>query len=530
MKRLAIAATVAALALLTFFQFPGHTWLQQDSQIYVPLLEHLRDPTVLRNDILTQQSPLAFTLYDETALALRGLTGRDFREVLAFEQLVTRGLGIWGLYLMASALGLSTAPSLLVAAICSLGAAIAGPAVLTFEYEPTPRAFAVPLLICAMGLAAHRRYTAAAAAAAAAFLYHPPTALPLWCLYAALMAARRRWRVFLPLLMAAAILLIAARTQAGGGARVWLATLTPVEEQILRMRAPYVWISTWPPALKVHWVILFAILLAAFARLRREIPPALGILVVGLAILGMAAMPVSWLLLERFRWALVPQLQPLRALLFVALAMQFLTAAAGARAVSCRRPAEALAWFALAFLLPLQPVLTGPILWGRVALAAALAALALLALWRTPRLAPLAAAAAFFAIPTVGGVVNYPSLHTADLAQLTAWARASTPRDAVFLFPNAGRNLFPGIFRAEALRAVYVDWKGGGQVNYLPGFAELWWSRWQQNKLDEAPGISYIVLSPAPRLQQTPAFDNQHYAAYLFRGQATKPPNSPPPQ
>src|ERR1019366_8508439 len=29
----------------------GHTWLQQDSQIYVPILEHLRDPAVLRNDI-----------------------------------------------------------------------------------------------------------------------------------------------------------------------------------------------------------------------------------------------------------------------------------------------------------------------------------------------------------------------------------------------------------------------------------------------------------------------------------------------
>ena len=45
MKPLATAAVCVALALLTFFQFPGHTWLQQDSQIYVPILEHLRDPT-----------------------------------------------------------------------------------------------------------------------------------------------------------------------------------------------------------------------------------------------------------------------------------------------------------------------------------------------------------------------------------------------------------------------------------------------------------------------------------------------------
>ena len=32
-KPLATAALCVALALLTFFQFPGHTWLQQDTQI-----------------------------------------------------------------------------------------------------------------------------------------------------------------------------------------------------------------------------------------------------------------------------------------------------------------------------------------------------------------------------------------------------------------------------------------------------------------------------------------------------------------
>src|SRR6266567_3132062 len=146
MKRLGIAAASGTIALLTFFQFPGHTYLQQDSQIYVPILEHLRDPTVLRNEILVQHSQVAYTLYDEAARVLRGLSGRGFRDVLAFEQIVTRALGIWGLFLIAQALGLSMAPALLVALIVSLGAMVAGPQVLTVEYEPTPRAFALPLL------------------------------------------------------------------------------------------------------------------------------------------------------------------------------------------------------------------------------------------------------------------------------------------------------------------------------------------------------------------------------------------------
>src|SRR5580700_1905946 len=153
MKRLWAAAGILALTALTWFEFPGHTWLQQDTQIYVPILEHLRDPAVLRQDMLAARPHVSYTLYDETARVLARVTGGGFREVLEGEQLATRALGIWGLYLMATALGLSMPAALLVAGIVSLGATIAGPAVLSFELEPDPRGFAVPLLFLAIGLA-----------------------------------------------------------------------------------------------------------------------------------------------------------------------------------------------------------------------------------------------------------------------------------------------------------------------------------------------------------------------------------------
>ena len=200
--------------------------------------------------------------------------------------------------------------------------------------------------------------------------------------------------------------------------------------------------------------------------------------------------------------------------------MQFFTAAAGAHAVAARRPAEAFAWFAFAYLLPLQPLLTGPFVWSRVAVAFALAAVTALA---GIRLAPLVAVAAFFAIPILGGVVNYPRLHTGDLAELSAWARANTRRDAVFVFPGFDRNLAPGIFRSEALRAVYVDWKGGGQVNYLKDLGEQWWFRWRQIRTFHpgdlpqytASGISYVVLrEPLPRTSQ---FQNSTYFVYELK-------------
>src|SRR3954469_4292412 len=100
MNRFAPAVFSLALALLTYFQFPGHTWLQQDTQIYAPILEHLRDPGVLRNDIVVEQPHLAYSLYDEVALGLRAVTGIGFREILTAQQIVTRALGIWGLLLL----------------------------------------------------------------------------------------------------------------------------------------------------------------------------------------------------------------------------------------------------------------------------------------------------------------------------------------------------------------------------------------------------------------------------------------------
>ncbi|HXB70816.1 MAG TPA: DUF6798 domain-containing protein [Candidatus Acidoferrales bacterium] len=536
MRPFATAAASVALALLTFFQFPGHTWLQQDTQIYVPILEHLRDPAVLRNDILVQHPHVAFTLYDEIAIASRSLTGLGFAEVLAIQQVITRALGIWGLIMMAEAMGLGLSAALLVAAICSLGAAITGPQVLTTEYEPTPRAFAVPLLVCAVGLVARDRLLGAGIVGALAFLYHPPTVLPFWGLLAILLVLRRKPAGLAPLPVAVAVLLITARAAGQAmGEQSFFAQLTPLQEQLQRMRAGYAWISTWPHAVTVHHVILFVILVAAWVRVRTKCPPALTFFALGLPALGLLSMPASWLLLEQWKWTLVPQIQPMRTLLFTALMMQFLTAVAGVYAVAGRRNREAAVWCALAFLLPLHPVLTAPPEWPRfavaLALALALAALTVLAQWRAPLAAPAVAVAAFFAIP-LAGVVNYPRLHTPELAQLSAWARSATPADAVFLFPDAAHGVYPGIFRSEALRAVYVDWKGGGQVNYLKELGEQWWSRWQQTvggpggaagfqaadmPKYETLGIQYVVVQARNRVAGAPVFENASYCAYQLR-------------
>jgi hypothetical protein len=533
-----VAAAVVAIALLTFFQFPGHTWLQQDSQIYAPILEHLRDPGVLRNDILVERPHVSFTLYDEIALILRGITGLGFREVLALEQIATRAAGIWGLYLMATAASLPAGPALAAAAIVSLGAMTPGPQVLTFEYEPIPRGFATMLLICAVGLVSHRRYVAAGVAATAGFLIHPPTVCAFWGLYFVMAllpvskdSARRRWRGMLPLGAGAILLVLAAHHQAGAGeSQVFFSTLTPLQVTMQRMRAAYVRVSEWGPALAVHYLIACALLAGAYLRVRRRMSRELRFFVVGLPLTGLASVPLSYLLLERLEWALIPQFQPLRALLFVLLMMQFATAVAALTAAAERHCLEAFGWFAAAFALPLLMRLdVVPRLRPALTLVL-LAAIGILAMPLLRRRSPAAACAAvalagFWAVPVVGGVVNYPRLRTPELGELSRWARASTAKDAVFLFADTPRSLDPGVFRAEALRAVYVDWKGGGQVNYLKELGEQWWFRWQQTlgrgfrRADMgrfgALGIEYAVLQPVDRLaDRTPLFENTKYLVY----------------
>jgi hypothetical protein len=544
MRRLVIGSAILGMTLLNFFQFPGHTWLQSDTQIYVPIMEHMWDPSVLNKDLIVQHPHVAFTIYDEIGLGLRKVTALDFRHVLQAEQFVLRTLAIWGVFLIAAALGLSDALALLAAAVFSLGATLIGPAVLVFEYEPVPRGFAISLIFLAIGLIAHDRYVAAGIAASAASLFHAPTVAPFWAVYFCLAlwpstpVPRRRLLSATGLLALAALLLLAAsRYQASTGeTQAFFTRLDPAQEELQRMRASYNWVSIWWKQWLRHYAILYCVTVLAYWRIRKYVPRGLRFFLIGLPLIGMVSIPVSYLLLEKMRWALIPQIQPTRSLLFVTAFAMLLGAVAACRAIESKGYLEAFAWLVVAYLPPVNRLVDQWPSWNRVGVVLALAALAWLAI-RLSHLQPrwsyatLAAAliAPFFLIPGWGQMRNYATLHTPELAQLSAWGRTNTPQQAVFLFPDAEQELHPGVFRAEALRAVYVDWKAGGQVNFFKGLGEEWWSRWQRTMA--APfdpsrltgyrelGIDYVVLRAQNRMAAlTPRFQNSAFVVYEIGG------------
>jgi hypothetical protein len=161
-------------------------------------------------------------------------------------------------------------------------------------------------------------------------------------------------------------------------------------------------------------------------------------------------------------------------------------------------------------------------------LALAIALCGALALERfrfAPALLALVAIAPSFALPYLAHVRNYPHPNLAGLEDLALFARAQTPKDAVFLFGDAGSGADPSIFRAESRRAVYVDWKSGGQMNFSEPLAREWWQRWQAtNALHFDPseigrlqdlGVDYLVLSPSHRLtDRQPTYENGQFVLY----------------
>ena len=136
-SRLGVACFLAVLTLLGFLVFPGHTYLQSDTQIYVPMMEHIADPSAFPRDLVATKPHLSYTIYDDVAIGLRRWI--PFEASLTVQQILYRAMQLLGIYLLASALPLSPLAALAVTAVAGLGATITGPAVLLMEYEPVPR-------------------------------------------------------------------------------------------------------------------------------------------------------------------------------------------------------------------------------------------------------------------------------------------------------------------------------------------------------------------------------------------------------
>jgi hypothetical protein len=513
------ALWIIVLAAVQFFWFPGHTMLQSDTQIYLPMLERIWNPSLLGRDLIATRPHLTFTLYDEIALPLRALTGAGFETVLLAQQFAYRALGIAGIYLIARSFALTTALSLLVVAMVSLGAAVVGPAVLTVEYEPVPRGFALPFVFLSWGLLLRQKPVPAALAGTAALAFHPPTAVGPWLILLIVLAHRRDWGALAALALGPVVMLVSAIfTPPSAEPAHSSARLDESLAAIQQMRASYNWVSTWIGRwwTQYAWQLLAA--MVALWRIRNEAPPLFRVLALILPIIGVLSVPMSYLLLEIGQWSLVPQFQPARYLLYVTVFAMLSSALAAVLAARRQTYLEASAFFFACLSVPRE--FTGSNLEGvrlfTVLASTLIATTAAAGTWRPLLL--VAALTPYILLPTLGSVRLYPNVHTPQMAQLVAWARSNTQKDSVFHFHGVGRSLLPGIFRARAQRALWVDWKTGGQANFQNTLARLWAERWRSAQRNDTwpEEVDYVIV---PRegeqpVDKAPAYQNDRWVVY----------------
>lgn len=486
--------TLFFIAVSSVLVYPGRTYLLSDTQIYIPLFEHLRDNRLLTRDLLLEGAHLGFTIYDEVTLTLANLFRADFEWVLLGQQLLFRLGGAWGAFLIARSFSLGTVACLFVSGALWLGAFVYGPAIITTEYEPVPRGFAVPLTVLALGLKASGAGSwMAGIPLGVAFLYHAPAIWPV-LLIALLM--RDGKLLAAPAVSAMALVVFNGLQPGRVEAQPFFSVLETAHAHIQQLRAPYNWLYRW----EWRYFFTFAITgpLAIFAawRLREFTPAGVAPYFRWLPWVGFATVPASLVLQERLGWALLPQIQPMRALLYCHLLCQLLGLICAMRALREGRWKTAALWL----IVPLSLAARGDFLsftetkvFVQLLLLAAIAAGTWMAVqpW-SKRLAPVLLASPWLFAAYGDGAAK--SLETDDLRALSAWARQDSATDAMYLFPDLGRKPEPGIFRARAARAVYVCWKQGGQVNYFAPYAYKWHERWTNLLAKGHAAMSYEDL------------------------------------
>ncbi len=334
---------VVAVTWLEYDFFPGHTYLQGDTQIYLPVLERLDAPGFLSRDLVATHPHVAYTIYDEVTLFLHEAAGLNFQRALDIQQLFCRGAAVLGVFLLVLSTGVGDLLALIIAALLNLGAALVGLDALLVDYEAVPRGFAFGLILLAAGLIARAKPLLAGLMGGLALVYGVSIAAPFWGVILLAFVFDRSLR---PLLRPALtvlivfVLLLANLAQLQPGVvetQDFFAKISEPFAELQQYRTASVWVSLWAPSEIWHYLAIFVCGIWATTRIWPVLNRQARWLLVALPLGGVLSVPLSAILLERLRWALVPQVQPAQTLLFTVAFASIACAVAGARAAAARK-------------------------------------------------------------------------------------------------------------------------------------------------------------------------------------------------
>jgi hypothetical protein len=540
-----LCLSLLAVTWLEFQIFPGHSYLQSGTQVYVPVLQRLNTPGYLSRDLLSQTPDIvSYTIYDEVTLFLHDVVRLTFQQALQWQQFLFRLAAIVGLFLLARSTGLTGLLSVLLAALVSLGTTLAGPAVSLTDPEPLPSAFSACLILVAMGLFVCEKPLLSGFAAGLALCYDPVIALPFWLVLLAAFVfdqkLRKPIRPMAPILLIF-ILLLANLSQLQPGVAAagqgLFSKISPRLAELQRFRTPNVWVAVWAGRESWHYVAVAALGVWAAVRIWPVLNQPIRWLVLGIGVTGLTSVLFSYLLLDCMHYAVIAEWQPSTTLVLTAGLAALLFGLAGMRAILLRRLWEAFGWFMVLFALPINFRILELLhifnvkQLGNLLLCGMLAGVLtwLLVQFRGKRwrfaalLIPVAAMFILAYLHRDGSGLTASEM--TQIRELADWAERDTWGSSMFLFPDAAKNTAPGAFRAESRRAVWADWTSGVAVDYSELNGLEWWSRWESTmdgafsaeRLQSylALPIDYYVLKRRNRLNHVRAvFTNDEFLVY----------------
>ncbi len=455
-RALVVFVGLLVIAWLEFQFFPGHDYSGHASQVYLPILQHLATPGYLSRDLIAAHPNVTYTAYDEATLFLHAAGRLSLEQALAVQQIICRLAGLFGIFLLARSAGLQAFASAAVSALVNLGAFLPGPDISLINPEPIARSFAVGFTLLAMGFFARAKPLLSSLFAGLALIYDPAISCLFWIpvlfAFGADRHMRRLVRPMLPVLLVFMLLLAnLAQLQPGTpDEQPLFARFSDHVASIERFRAPELWVTVWPRGSVHLYIAIVIVTIAAITRLWTILNRPLKWLLVSMPILGLLSIPFSAIFLDQYRFSALLRLRPLESVIYIALIGWFISAVAAGQALRRRSSVEAVAWSVLCCLVPLLHRTTSD---------------------QRPNRA---------------------------VRQLALWAEGNTWGSSMFLFPDAGRDSYPGMFRAESRRAVWVDWASGAQIDCDVDLAEEWWRRWHDTMAVPLSGNQLQLMLSLP--------------------------------
>jgi uncharacterized membrane protein YkgB len=476
------------LLVVTWFEFqvyPGHSYLQGETQLLVPMLERLDTPGFLSRDLVAANPTFAYTIYDEITQSLHIAAKVGFEQALMWQQLAFRLAAVIGIFLLARALKVVPWAAILISGCINAITHLATPEAFVTNPEATPASFALGLVFLAAGLLVNRNALLAGLAAGFALLYDPITAAPFWLIVIIASLTDRSLRTYLrpawlSLVIFSLILGNLVQLQAGlGGGEEVTARMSAAMVQLTRIRTPWVWVTHWVWNGILTYKFLLVAGVCALARLWKFADRITKWVTIGLAASGTVSVGVAMiLLLQHSQFAV--EMMPARNLAFSVSISVLLCGAASWHAAQKQKWVESLPWMAVMIFAILNAQVLD-LLHLKVDMA-----------HRT-------------ATPDA-------------VRQLASWAEHDTWGSSLFQFMDAGKSNEPGIFRARSKRALWADWESGLICESSDEAGHEWYSRWQSRKalpeMLRLP-IDYYVLDRQHELTKVkPVYENSEYVVY----------------